>query len=119
MIQQSNAVIQQPNTVIEMENSENDRDGDTENENTNLLNPNEQTDRTPSPTNKEIKTKWIFEIFYGEEHVNGIRQIKKNGSEIQKSSEKFIGTPGGKARRIELMDGEKIQTVTFSGLNYT
>ena len=113
-------MIQQPNdTVTEMENSENDRDGDTENENTNLLNPNEQTDQTasptPSPTNRAIKTNWIFEIFHGEEHVYGIRQIKKNGSEIQ--SEKFIGTPGGKARRIELMDGEKIQTVKFSGLN--
>ena len=112
-------MIQQPNDTvrirIEGENSENDRDGDTENENTNLLNPNEQTDRTPSPTNKEIKTKWIFEIFYGEEHVNGIRQIKKNGSESQ--SEKFIGTPGGKAVHIELMDGKEIQTVTFSGLN--
>ena len=113
-------MIQQPNTVIEVENSENDRDRDTENENTNLLNPNEQTDRTasptPSPTNRAIKTNWIFEIFHGEEHVYGIRQIKKNGSE---KSEKFIGTPGGKAVHIQLMDGEKIQTVTFSGLNYT
>ena len=111
MIQQQNA------TVIEMENSENDRDGDTENENTKkseeapLLNPNEQTDRAPSPRNRD-KTKWIFEIFHGEEHVYGIRQIKINGSE-----EKFIGTPRGKAVHIELMDGKKIQTVTFSGLN--
>ena len=100
-----------------MENSENDRDGDTENENTKkseeepLLNSNEQTDRAPSPRNRD-KTKWIFEIFHGEEHVYGIRQIKINGSE-----EKFIGTPRGKAVHIELMDGKKIQTVTFSGLN--
>ena len=92
MIQQQNA------TVIEVEN---DR----------LLNQNEQTDRAPSPRNRD-KTKWIFEIFHGEEHVYGIRQIKINGSE-----EKFIGTPRGKAVHIELMDGKKIQTVTFSGLN--
>ena len=105
-----------------MENSENDRDGDTENENTKKSeeeplissNPNEQTDRmpspTPSPANRD-KTKWIFEIFHGEEHVYGIRQININGSET------FIGTPGGKAVHIELMDGKEIQTVTFSGLN--
>jgi len=75
-----------------------------------LMNQNEQTDQTPSPANRD-KTKWIFEIFHGEEHVYGIRQININGSET------FIGTPGGKAVHIELMDGKKIQTVTFSGLN--
>ena len=88
-----------------MENLENDR----ETEETPLVNQNEQTDQTPSPT-----FKWIFEIFHGEEHVYGIHQIKINGSEIQSE---FIGTPGGKAVHIKLMDGKQIQTVKFSGLN--
>ena len=99
MIQQSD------DTVVEVESSENDRETEPL-----VPKPNVQTDQAPSPT-----FKWIFEIFHGEEHVYGIRQIKKNGSESQ--SEKFIGTPGGKAVHIELMDGKQIQTVTFSGLN--
>ena len=109
-------MIQQPNdTAIEMK-----KENIKQSEKAPLLNPNDNTqqlDPTPPPNRAIVKPKWIFEIFHGIEHVYGIRQIKINGSEIQ--SEKFIGTPGGKARRIELMDGAKIQTVTFSGLNYT
>ena len=109
-------MIQQPNdTAIEME-----KENTKQSEKAPLLNPNDNTqqlDQTPPPNRAMVKSKWIIEIFHGIERVYGIRQIEINGSEIQ--SEKFIGTPGGKARRIELMDGEKIQTVTFSGLNYT
>ena len=43
--------------------------------------------------------------------VNEIHQIEINGSA------KFIGTPKGKAVRIELMDGEEVQKLQFSGLN--
>ena len=46
--------------------------------------------------------------------MNGIHQIEINGSE---NRSKFIGTPKGKAVRIELMDGEEVQKLQFSGLN--
>ena len=69
--------------------------------------------RTSSLNGRNVKKeqpKWIFEIFH-DETVNGINQIKINGSE------KFIGTRKGKVKRIELMDGEEIEKLTFSGLN--
>ena len=62
-----------------------------------------------------VKPKWIFEIFHGET-VYGIHQMYINGS---KNRSKFIGTPKGKAVRIDLMNGEKIEKLTFSGLNLT
>ena len=65
---------------------------------------------TTSLNGTTVKPKWIFEIFH-DETVNGINQIERNGSE------KFIGTRKGKVERIELMDGEEIQKLTFSGLN--
>ena len=56
---------------------------------------------------------WIFEIFH-DETVYGIHQIHINGSE---NRSKFIGTPKGKVDRIEIMDGEEVEKLTFSGLN--
>ena len=82
-------------------------DNDEAKEMTILLNEKEKTER---PT---VKPKWIFEIFHGET-VYGIRQIYLNESE---NRSKFIGTPKGTAVRIELMDGEEIEKLTFSGLN--
>ena len=73
----------------------------------------EQPYRTISLNGTTVKPKWIFEIFH-DETVNGIHQIYINGSG---NRSKFIGTPKGKAVRIELMDGEEIQKLTFSGLN--
>ena len=70
----------------------------------------EQRYRMTSLNGTTVKPKWIFEIFH-DETVNGIHQIERNGSE------KFIGTRKGKAERIELMDGEEIEKLTFSGLN--
>ena len=70
----------------------------------------EQPYRTTSLNETTVKPKWIFEIFH-DETVNGIHQIEINGSE------KFIGTPKGKAVRIELMDGVEVQKLTFTGLN--
>ena len=64
-------------------------------------------------TEQPYRTTWIFEIFH-DETVNGIHQIEINGSE---NRSKFIGTPKGKAVRIELMDGEEVQKLQFSGLN--
>ena len=69
--------------------------------------------RTTSLNGTTVKPKWIFEIFHGET-VYGIHQIEINGSE---NRSKFIGTPQGKAVRIELMDGEQIEKLTFTGLN--
>ena len=69
--------------------------------------------RTTSLNGTTVKSKWIFEIFHGET-VYGIHQIYINGSE---NCSKFIGIPRGEAVRIELMDGEKIEKLTFSGLN--
>ena len=66
--------------------------------------------RTTSLNGTTVKPKWIFEIFH-DETVNGIHQIEMNGSE------KFIGTQKGNVERIELMDGEEIEKLTFSGLN--
>ena len=60
-----------------------------------------------------VKSKWIFEIFHGET-VYGIHQVYINGSE---NCSNFIGTPKGTAVRIELMNGEEIQKLTFTGLN--
>ena len=64
-------------------------------------------------TEQPYRTTWIFEIFH-DETVNGIHQIEINGFE---NRSKFIGTPKGKAVRIELMDGEEVQKLQFSGLN--
>ena len=78
-----------------------------------IQNEKEKTERpyrTTSLNGTTVKPKWIFEIFH-DETVNGIHQIEINGSE------KFIGTRKGKVERIELMDGEEIEKLTFSGLN--
>ena len=64
-------------------------------------------------TEQSYRTTWIFEIFH-DETVNGINQIEINGSE---NRSKFIGTRKGKTERIELMDGEKVEKLTFTGLN--
>ena len=72
-----------------------------------IQNEKEKTER-PYRTGK-----WIFEIFH-DETVYGIHQIYINGSE---NRSKFIGTPKGKAERIEIMDGEEVEKLTFSGLN--
>ena len=69
--------------------------------------------RTTSLNGTTVKSKWIFEIFH-DKFLYGIHQIEINGSEIRS---KFIGTPQGKAVRIELMNGEKVEKLTFSGLN--
>ena len=65
-------------------------------------------------TRTTVKSKWIFEIFHGNKRVYGIRQIEINGSKNQSN---FIGTPQGKAIRIEIMDGERVEKLKFSGLN--
>ena len=81
-----------------------------------LLNEKGKTERpyrTTSLNGTTAKSKWIFEIFHGET-VYGIHQIEINESE---NRSKFIGTPQGKAVRIELMNGEKVEKLTFSGLN--
>ena len=91
-------------------------DNDEATEKTILLNEKEKTERpyrTTSVNETTVKPKWIFEIFH-DETVNGIHQIEINGSE---NRSKFIGTPKGTAVRIELMDGEEIEKLTFSGLN--
>jgi len=88
-------------------------DNDEATEKTIFLNETEKTERaygTTSLNGTTVKPKWIFEIFH-DETVNGIHQICINGSE------KFIGTRKGKVERIELMDGEEIEKLTFSGLN--
>ena len=72
-----------------------------------IQNEKEKTER-PYRTGK-----WIFEIFH-DETVYGIRQIYLNESE---NRSRFIGTPKVKAERIELMDGEEVEKLTFSGLN--
>ena len=91
-------------------------DNDEATEKTILLNEKEKTERpyrTTSVNVTTVKPKWIFEIFH-DETVNGIHQIEINGSE---NRSKFIGAPQGEAVRIELMDGEKIEKLTFTGLN--
>ena len=91
-------------------------DNDEATEKTILLNEKEKTERpyrTTSVNVTTVKPKWIFEIFH-DETVYGIRQIYLNESE---NRSKFIGTPKGTAVRIELMDGEKVEKLTFSGLN--
>ena len=88
-------------------------DNDEATENTILLNEKQKTERpyrTTSVNETTVKPKWIFEIFH-DETVNGIHQICINGSE------KLIGTRKGNVERIELMDGEEIEKLTFSGLN--
>ena len=78
-----------------------------------IQNEKEKTERpyrTTSVNETTVKPKWIFEIFH-DETVNGIHQIEINGSE------KSIGTRKGKVERIELMNGEEIEKLTFSGLN--
>ena len=78
-----------------------------------IQNEKEKTEQPHQPISVNgttVKPKWIFEIFH-DETVNGIHQIGINGSE------KFIGTRKGKVERIELMDGEEIEKLTFSGLN--
>ena len=91
-------------------------DNDEATEKTILLNEKEKTERpyrTTSLNGTTVKPKWIFEIFHGET-VYGIHQIYINGSE---NRSKFIGTRKGKAERIELMDGEEVKKLTYSGLN--
>ena len=81
-----------------------------------IQNEKEKTERpygTTSLNGTTVKPKWIFEIFH-DETVYGIRQIYLNESE---NRSRFIGTPKGTAVRIELMDGEKVEKLTFSGLN--
>ena len=68
--------------------------------------------RTTSLNGTTVKSKWIFEIFHGDT-VYGIHQIEINESE---NRSKFIGTPQGKAVRIELMNDEQVEKVTFEGL---
>ena len=78
-----------------------------------LLNEKGKTERPyrTTPVNGTTdKPKWILNIYY-DETVNGIHQIEINGSE------KSIGTRKGKVERIELMNGEEIEKLTFSGLN--
>ena len=77
----------------------NDKDAETT-----MLLVNETTGTT-------VKSKWIFEIFHGEK-VYGIHQIFINGSE---KCSKFIGTTKGTAVRFELMNGEEVQKLTFTG----
>ena len=91
-------------------------DDDEATENTVLLNEKEKTERpygTTSVYGTTVKPKWIFEIFH-DETVYGIRQIYLNESE---NRSRFIGTPKGRAVRIEITDGEEIEKLTFSGLN--
>ena len=81
-----------------------------------IQNEKEKTERpygTTSLNGTTVKPKWIFEIFH-DETVYGIRQTNLNESE---NRSKFIGTRKGKVERIELMDGEEIEKLTFSGLN--
>ena len=81
-----------------------------------IQNEKEKTERPYQPISVNgttVKPKWIFEIFH-DETVNGIRQIYLDESE---NRSRFIGTPKGTAVRIELMDGEEIEKLTFSGLN--
>ena len=60
-----------------------------------------------------IESKWIFEIFHGE-FVHGIRQTEfKDGS----GDSKEVGCTDGKPQRIELMDGERVIKIEFSGLD--
>ena len=56
-------------------------------------------------TGGTVNSKWIFEIFY-DKTIYGIRQ----------NCSKFIGTPQGNAVRIELMNDEQVEEVTFEGL---
>ena len=60
------------------------------------------------PLSTTSKPKWIFEIFHGE-YVHGIHQTH-NGSTKQE------GCTDGNAERIEMLDGEQVIKVTFSGL---
>ena len=65
-------------------------------------------------TGTTVESKWIFEIFQGENGVFGIHQVNINGSD---NCSKFIGTPKGTAVRIELLNGEEVQKLIFTGLN--
>ena len=90
-------------------------DNDEATEKTILQNEKEKTERpyrTTSVNGTTVKPKWIFEIFH-DETVNGIHQIEINESE---NRSKFIGTPQGKAVRIELMNDQQVEKVTFEGL---
>ena len=81
-----------------------------------IQNEKEKTERPYQPitvNGTTVKPKWIFEIFH-DETVHGIRQINLNESE---NRSKFIGSPKGTAIRIELMDDEAVEKLTFSGLN--
>ena len=60
-----------------------------------------------------FKSKWIFEIFHGE-FVHGIRQTFEDGSG---DSQETVGCTEGKSQRIELMDGERVIKIEFSGLD--
>ena len=57
------------------------------------------------------KPKWMFEIFHGE-HVHGMRQTNSTDKQLDKE----VGCTDGEAQRIEMMGGEQVIKVTFSGL---
>ena len=65
-----------------------------------------QLDEIKGTTNKP---KWIFEIFHGE-YVHGIRQTYN-------VHEQEVGCTDGESLRIEMMNGEQVLKVTFSGLD--
>ena len=60
-----------------------------------------------------IKPKWIFEIFH-DKFVIGICQWYEGGSD---NSPVTVGCTEGKSQRIELMEGEQVIKVSFSGLD--
>ena len=60
-----------------------------------------------------IKPKWIFEIFHGK-FVHGICQTYEGGSD---DSPVTVGCTEGKSEPIELMEGEQVTKVSFSGLD--
>ena len=57
------------------------------------------------------ESKWIFEIFHGE-YVHGIRQTYD-------VHEQEVGYTDGEPLRIEMMSGEQVIKVTFSGWDLT
>ena len=59
------------------------------------------------------KPKWIFEIFHGK-FVHGICQTYEGGSD---NSPVTVGCTEGESQRIELMKGEQVIKVSFSGLD--
>ena len=65
---------------------------------------------TPVPQlSTSSKPKWIFEIFHGE-YVHGIRQTHNVFTKEE-------GCTDGEAQPIEMLGGEHVIKVTFSGLD--